>query len=67
MGKILVYRYEMLDQNVVKMRTARRWGTRKAIDGLKSAEIIEESATLVDGTVLNDAGFTPLDFDPPAG
>jgi hypothetical protein len=39
-------------------------GTREAIEGLKVATIIEHSAIQVDDDVLNENGFTALDFDP---
>jgi hypothetical protein len=59
MSKVTAYEYTVLDTNVVE------WGTREAIEGLKdSAELIESSATAVDASMLNDGGFTPLDFDP---
>jgi hypothetical protein len=64
MSKVTVYQYIVLDTNLVEPRKARRWGTREAIDSLKHAQIIEDSATLVDAVALNDGGFTKLDFDP---
>jgi hypothetical protein len=64
MGKVTVYQYVMLAANRVELRKARRWGIRKAIDRLKDAEIIEGSAILIDEAILNEGGFTPLDFDP---
>jgi hypothetical protein len=39
-------------------------GTRVAIAGLKWAELIEDTATEVDASVLNTGGLTPLGFDP---
>jgi hypothetical protein len=39
-------------------------GTREAIEWLKVATIIEDSAIHVDDVVLDERGFTPLDFDP---
>jgi hypothetical protein len=56
--------YMVLDTNRVELRKARRWGTREAIDGLKEAEIIGGSATLIDEAILNASGFTPVDIDP---
>src|SRR5580692_9026462 len=47
----------------IEPRKARRWGTREAIDRLKHAQILEDSAALVDAMVLNVGGFTELDFD----
>jgi hypothetical protein len=64
MGKVAIYQYAVLDTNVVERRVARRWGTRAAIERLKHADIIEDSAVLVDETILNSGGFTPLDFAP---
>lgn len=64
MGTVTVYQYVVLDTNVVEPRKARRWGTREAIDSLKHADVIASSATLIDEAVLNEGGFTPLDFDP---
>jgi hypothetical protein len=64
MGKVTVYQYAVLDTNVLERRVARRWGTREAIERLKRADLIEDSAVLVDETILNEGGFTPLDFDP---
>jgi hypothetical protein len=45
-------------------RTAEGPGTREAIDRLKHAQILKDSAALVDAMVLNVGGFTELDFDP---
>jgi len=64
MGKVTIYQYQMLDTNRVELRTARRWGKREAINRLKDADIIGGSATLIDEAILNEGGFTPLDFDP---
>jgi hypothetical protein len=64
MGRVAVYRYTTLDTNVIEPRIANRWGTREAIEGLKVATIIEHSAIQVDDDVLNENGFTALDFDP---
>jgi hypothetical protein len=64
MRHVTVYQYMVLDTNRVELRKARRWGTREAIDGLKEAEIIGGSATLIDEAILNASGFTPVDFDP---
>ena len=61
---VKVYQYEILDTYRVERRKARRWGTREAIDGLKVADIIERSVMEVDPAVLNEGGFTELDFDP---
>jgi hypothetical protein len=61
---VTVYQYIILDPGPVERRKSRRWGTRQAIDGLKLAEIVEDSATEVDDAVLNAGGFTALDFDP---
>ena len=67
MSKITVYQYRVVDTNRVEPRTARRWGTRQAIMALKHADIIEQSATRVELTALNESGFTELDFDPRSG
>jgi hypothetical protein len=65
MGRVTIYRYKVLDTDVVEPRVARRWGTRSAIADLKDqAEILENTATEADDTVLNSSGFTPLDFSP---
>ncbi len=65
MSTVTVYRYKILEPDVVERRLARRWGTREAIAGLKDmAEILEATAAQVDESVLNPGGFTPLDFDP---
>jgi hypothetical protein len=66
MSKVTVYQYMymFLDNNRFEPRKARRWGTREAIDSLKHAQILEDSATLVDGSALNAGGFTEQDFDP---
>ena len=64
MGRVAVYRYTTLDTNVIEPRLANRWGTREAIEGLKIATVIEHSAIQVDDAVLNENGFTTLDFDP---
>jgi hypothetical protein len=63
MSKVSIYQYTLPDPNRIEPRKARRWGTREAIERLKVAEIVEESATLVDEWVLTK-GFTPLGFDP---
>jgi hypothetical protein len=63
-SKVPVYQYLVLDTNRVELRRARRWGTREAIDRLKDAEILEDSA-MVDTSALI-GGFTKLDFDPRA-
>jgi hypothetical protein len=64
MGKVTVYQYSTLDTNIIDSRIANRWGTREAIERLKLADIIEDSAIQVDDAILNEGGFTPLDFDP---
>jgi hypothetical protein len=64
LSKVPVYQYMVLDTNHVELRKARRWGTREAIDRLKDAEILEDSA-MVDTSALI-GGFTKLDFDPRA-
>ena len=65
MSRVIVYQYRVVDTRRGEGRKARRWGTREAIAGLKSAQILEDSATPVDGSALNDGdGFTQLDFDP---
>ncbi len=65
---VTVYQYVVLDTNRVELRKARRWRTREAIDGLKdAAQTLEDSATMVDASALNDGGFTKLDFDPRSG
>jgi hypothetical protein len=64
MRQVTVYQYMVLDTNRVELRKARRWGTREAVDGLKDAQIIGGSATLIDEAILNASGFTPVDFDP---
>jgi hypothetical protein len=64
MSKVTVYQYTVLDAKRIEPRKARRWGTREAIDRLKHAQILEDSAALVDAMVLNVGGFTELDFDP---
>jgi hypothetical protein len=66
MRKVTIYQYTVLDVNRIEPRKARRWGTRKAIESLKVAEIVEESATLVDESLLTN-GFTELGFDPRRG
>jgi hypothetical protein len=64
MGKVTIYQYTTLDTDIIEPRKAKRWGTRESIDRLKHADIIEDTAILVDEAVLNEGGFTPLDFDP---
>jgi hypothetical protein len=64
MGSVAVYGYSTLDTNVIEPRIANRWGTRRVIEGLKVATIIEHSAIQVDDDVLNENGFMALDFDP---
>jgi hypothetical protein len=64
MGRVAVYRYTTVDANIIAPRIANRWGTREAIEWLKVATIIEDSAIHVDDVVLDERGFTPLDFDP---
>jgi hypothetical protein len=61
---VTVYQYIVLDTDVVEPRIANRWGTRNAINRLKRADIIEDSAIRIDGSILNVGGFTPLNFDP---
>jgi hypothetical protein len=63
-GKVTIFRYKVLDFDRVEPRISRRWGTRAAIAGLKWAELIEDTGTEVDASVLNTGGLTPLDFDP---
>jgi hypothetical protein len=62
--KVTIDQYVVLDTNRIEQRKARRWGTRDAIDRLRNAEIMENSATLVDTSELNPGSFTALDFDP---
>ena len=64
MSKVTIYRYKVVDTDRGKPRLARRWGTRAAIASLGWADILENTATEVDNSVLNAGGFTPLDFDP---
>ena len=67
MSKVTVYQYMALGTNLGEPRKARRWGTREAIEGLKgSAEILGDTATDVDASVVDSMGFTRLDFDPHA-
>jgi hypothetical protein len=61
MSRVTIYRYKVLDTNVVEPRVARRWGTRAAIASLGWADMLENTATEVDASVLNPGGFTPLD------
>jgi hypothetical protein len=48
MSKVTVYQYMVVNTNRGEPRKARRWGTREAIDRLKHAQLLEDSATLVD-------------------
>lgn len=65
MSKVTVYQYMALGRSLGEPRKARRWGTREAIEGLKgSAEILGDTATDVDASVVDSMGFTQLDFSP---
>ena len=65
MSKVTVYQYMALGTSLGEPRKARRWGTREAIEGLKgSAEILGDTATDVDASVVDSMGFTQLDFSP---
>ena len=66
MAKVTVYRYSVLDTDRVEPRIARRWGTRQAIDALNEigARVLEQTATEVEESALDDRGLTALDFDP---
>jgi hypothetical protein len=65
MSKVTIYQYILLNTGLNEPRKARRWGTREAIEGLKgAAEILEDTATEVDASVVDSVGFTNLDFDP---
>jgi hypothetical protein len=48
MGKVTIYQYTTLDTDIIEPRKAKRWGTRESIDRLKHADLIEDSAILVD-------------------
>ena len=65
MSKVTVYQYMALGTSLGEPRKARRWGTREAIEGLKgSAEILGDTATDIDASVVDSMGFTQLDFSP---
>jgi hypothetical protein len=65
MSKVTIYQYILLNTGLNEPRKARRWGTREAIEGLKgAAEILGDTATEVDASVVDSVGFTNLDFDP---
>jgi hypothetical protein len=57
------HRLSVLDVNRIEPRTARRWGTREAIESLKVAKIVEGSAPLVEELILTN-DFTELGLDP---
>ena len=67
MSKVTIYRYKVVDLNAIEPRIARRWGTRAAIARLGWADVLENTATEVDDSVLDHSGFTRLDFDPASG
>lgn len=65
MSKVTIYQYILLNTVLNEPRKARRWGTREAIERLKgAAEILDDTATEVDASVVDSVGFTNLDFDP---
>jgi len=64
MGKVTIYRYLVIDTGRRQIRAAERWGTRAAIERLRKALILEQTAATVDESVINIGGFTPFGFDP---
>ena len=68
MSTVAIYRYLLLYRVSSEKRQSRRWGTREGIEPFKDvAEILEDTATEVDASVVDSLGFTTLDFDPSAG
>jgi len=48
MEPVLVFQYRVYNSSNDQMRTARRWGTREAIEGIARGEIVESSGVYVD-------------------
>ena len=66
MSKQMIYQYESRDPNTQQWVLSRRMATREFINMVQGKElrILEETATAVDGSLLDSSGQTELDFVP---
>ena len=64
MSKVTIYQYLVIDRHRRQVRKAQRWGTRNAIERLRTTLVLEDSATTVDASVINIGGFTEFGFNP---
>jgi hypothetical protein len=62
--KVTIYQFTVYDISQDEMRRSRRWGTREAIERIRSGSVLEETATEVEGSCLDDNGMTQRDFNP---
>ena len=67
MSKVTIYQYLVIDRHRKQVRKAQRWGTRKAIERLRTTLVLEDTAATVDTSVINIGGFTEFGFDPHPG
>jgi hypothetical protein len=64
MSKVTIYQYLIIDRRRGQVRKAPRWGTREAIERLRATVMLEDTATMVEESVINIGGFNRLLFDP---
>ena len=66
MAKITIYRFEVYDVSIDDITKSRRWGTREAVESIARGRVLPETATEVDGCVVDSdiQGFTVRDFQP---
>jgi hypothetical protein len=60
-----VYQFRMHDIANDENRKSRRWATREAIEWLRG-QVLEETETDVDPSVLDSNGMTERDYNPHA-
>jgi hypothetical protein len=60
----IIYQFSVYDISNDETRKARRWGTKEAIARIRVGILLEETATEVDASVLDENGMTSRDFDP---
>ncbi len=63
MTKVTVYRFRLYDISTDENRQSRRWATLKAIERI-CGEVLKDTETEVDASVLDSNGMTERDFNP---
>lgn len=66
MAKVTIYRFRTYNSHTDEIMTSRRWGTEQAIREIAGGQILKDTATEVDESVIRSDihGFTVRDFDP---